>query len=420
MLNQALFFLFLCRAGLDKALAALSIPIGGMTAGALVNFIVLGISGYLALTRRLNYQAVMIWVPFLSIAGLSVGWSPFKAEAIRSWVVLLTYFAEFLIPFLFVNSVYKYEKILRLIIYSSFAPVLYAAVQIFFVSGPSSRIASTFLHPNIFAYYLNIIIAVLFIKKMTIVSRGQSRMVNFHSFYIIILIVLELFTQSRGGWIGLIIVLTAIATMIDRRLLAGLLLLPSLILVPSVGNRLADLGQGTEVSSIVGAEGINSFAWRKLMWQSALDDIADDPITGRGLASYGANALRFFPLVNPEDYSNPKGIGAHNTYVQILYETGIFGALAYIYLQIAMLIKTIGCMKYDRRGSIIISCLIIANMIYNYADNMLEYGVYNLYFYCTIGIFLARWQNPQRFVPQTPKKVRHPSSDSLANVRSRR
>lgn len=399
MIEILVNILFLIRGGLDSVFAAISIGGGGMTAGALLNFVLISIAGYLFITRRAHIRHFALWLPFIGISGLSILWSPFKGEAIRAWLVILTYFSTFVIPFYVIKNVSNYHSIIRIVVYSTIIPAMVGVANIIILRDLNVRIQSTFLHPNVFAYYLNLGLGVLILSKMPSIDRMHWGLLRLFVPYTLILIILEVFTQARAAWIGLSFLLLVVATLINRRLLVGIVFLPTLIFLPSVGNRLSDLTQGTEVSAQVGIEGINSYAWRQLMWQSALEDIADAPITGRGLASYGANALRFFPLVNPEDYYNPKGIGAHNTYIQVFYETGLFGAIGYIYLLSMMIIKCLKCRRYDRNGGLIFASLGVANMIYNYSDNMLEYGGYNFYFFGLMGAFLAtRYSGAKRTV----------------------
>ena len=338
MIRTAIFLIFLLRASLDIVFAALPLAVGGanLTGGALLNVVVLAIAGILALSRSIPTIPMVLWLPFLSIATLSVLWSPFKAEAIRAAIVIFSNAAVFSIPFFL--DVKSKRSLLNVCIYSSIVPAIYGILELVLFPPSDHRIKSTFLHPNVFAFYLVIIAGVILFLLSSSTASVRASHRKFAFGYFGSLIGLIVLTQARAAWAGATLLLVVFAATIDRRFLLAVTLLPALLFVPSVSDRLTDLGRGGgEFSGKLDAEGIDSYNWRKLMWESALKDAANTPMLGQGLASFGRNALGFFPLVSPDDYNSDKGIGAHNTYVQIYYELGIVGLSAYIFLFAGMI-----------------------------------------------------------------------------------
>jgi O-antigen ligase len=206
-------------------------------------------------------------------------------------------------------------------------------------------------------------------------------------------------TQTRAAWVGTFLILATYAVFINRRCLIVFPLLPLLIFVPAVSHRLADLDRGTEYTGAMmsKADAINSFAWRKLMWESALKDAADTPFLGKGLASFAPNSLKFFPVADAKTYE--KGIGAHSAYVQAFYETGAVGFISYFMICIALFFRILRYFKYDPRGSIMLGSTVLAYMVANFSDNMFDYGSPNLYFWGFVGIIFAKWSQQRAWYP---------------------
>ena len=147
-----------------------------------------------------------------------------------------------------------------------------------------------------------------------------------------VLLVLLVLTQTRAAWAGAVIILMTYAGWVERRYLLGLLVIPFLLLIPSVSERIADFGQGSEYTGRMQSEAdkLNSFAWRELMWEFALKDAENTPLLGKGLSSFSGNSVRFFPLPLLE------GMDAHSGFIQAIYENGYVGffCLVFVYLSV--------------------------------------------------------------------------------------
>jgi O-antigen ligase len=167
-----------------------------------------------------------------------------------------------------------------------------------------------------------------------------------------------------------------------------------LLFVPAVSDRLNDLGHGTEYKGGFQSEAdtVNSFAWRTLMWQSALEDAADTPLFGKGLASFGLNALRFFPMADPNGGYSIKGIGAHSAYVQAGYETGLVGLVCYLSMYFRLISRALRYFRRDPGGALMLISIILCYMSECFSDNIFEYGSLNLYFWGLLGIVFAKWE----------------------------
>jgi putative inorganic carbon (hco3(-)) transporter len=381
---------------MDNIFGAIPIQVGGltMTAGAILNLVLLGVAGFMTLLRAGSNFPFKIWLPFLFVAALSVAWASDKGLAIRMLLVLVTYAGLFAVPFYMRKKFRRDGWLIKAIIYSSVLPAAVGLLEFLFFLDPSGRVKSTFDHPNVFAYYLTVIVGLIYFLLSSSTMQFKPSIRKWMIPYSGLLVGLIVLTQTRAAWVGVLLILGTFALFRDRRYLLLLLLLPTLLFVPAVSDRLADLGRGTEFKGDIKSEddAVNSFAWRKLMWQSALEDAADTPLFGKGLASFGSNALRFFPLADLKDGYSEKGIGAHSAYVQAGYETGLVGLACYLSIYFRLIFRARRYFRRDPGGSLMLISIILCYMSECFSDNIFEYGSLNLYFWGLLGIVFAKWE----------------------------
>ncbi len=392
-MDLIIFLIFLARAILDLIFERLPLGAGGtnMTAGALLNLLILALSGTLIVARFRSSLPIKIWLPYLAVATLSTLTSGDFGSSFRTLLVLFTYAGLFAIPFYMRASRRDSLWLLNAIVYSSILPAAYGVLEFFFFKDPNERLRSTFAHANVFACYLTLVIGVICFLLGSTSVRVAPWMRKVLMLYLLPLIALLILTESRVGWAGALLALATYAFMLDRRYLLLLAFVPFLIFVPQVSDRLSDLDRGAQVTADPGTEGINSYAWRMLMWESAWDDLDGSRVLGKGLASFGPNSLRFFPLVSDKTQYTYKGVGAHSVYVQTVYELGFVGLFCYVAIYIGLVVRACRYMRYDKKGAIMMIAIVGAYMLQNYSDNILDYGSVNLYFWGTIGTILAKW-----------------------------
>jgi len=165
-------------------------------------------------------------------------------------------------------------------------------------------------------------------------------------------------SSSRGGWIGAVGAVGVMAVFVPRRLgwslsaaagavvVVGLAL--SLNLVPaSITDRLASAVDFIGVDDVRGVSITNeNFAVveRLAHWQAALGMIQAHPWLGVGLGNYAA-AYETYRLLNW-----PNALGhAHNIYLNVWAETGLFGLVTYFALWGSVVWVTINELRL-RRG----------------------------------------------------------------------
>jgi putative inorganic carbon (hco3(-)) transporter len=148
-----------------------------------------------------------------------------------------------------------------------------------------------------------------------------------------------LFSWSRGAWLGFAAAVAVLALNLPRTRWRGwalivaaagltLLALRFGLLPSSIVSRLGGFGEEMALGDVRGVDITDenyAVIERLAHWQAAVDMAADEPWLGVGFGNYEA-AYGRYALVN---WPNPLG-HAHNYYLNIVAETGILGALAYL------------------------------------------------------------------------------------------
>lgn len=385
-----LTLIILFRSTGDVVLESTRFSLGGYETGVggLINLCVIMLACMLVFEKpaRLPGKMSLSWLPFLLVALFGVVISPEKGDAIRTYLTLLSYFAMFVIAFYFVHSGKDFRHCVRLVLWSSVIPALYALVDIALHGAAGGvegfRLQSTFTHPNIFAFYLTLMIPLtLYVLKDKVEAlKGGSRIaLTLYLFYLLALLVL---TQTRSAWLACIIVFIAYALLFERRYLLYLMLLPvAALLIPEIRDRLLDLGSGT---AAVGYAKLNSFAWRLSIWESGLQWMRPSHyVFGYGLEAFRHYSQTFFPAANDMNW------GAHNVYVQWFFDAGLLGLCAYLFLyaRVALMLKSLA--QTDKLASFVTLSLVFTYLVVSSSDNIFGYLVFNWYFWFLVGIGCA-------------------------------
>ncbi len=145
---------------------------------------------------------------------------------------------------------------------------------------------------------------------------------------------------SRGAWLGTALAAFILVIALPRRLLYGLLLALMMValvvmlwqtgilpdaLVSRLTSSVTDLVAINDVRGIDAHAGNYAVIERLAHWQAAVEMARDHPFFGVGLGNYSVRYAQY-RLIN---WQLPLG-HAHNTYLNLLAETGMFGLLAYL------------------------------------------------------------------------------------------
>jgi O-antigen ligase len=387
---QAVFFLILVRPSCDQLFdwfkTAFDQQVGP---GSALNFLVIALA-IICVVRRpttLCSPVVIASGGFLLVALASMIRSPSPADGARLFLGLATYTSVLCLPFALVENMRDAERWFKVALCSSIAPALYAIVEL--AMSPATfvgeeRLESTFTHPNIFAFYLvGVVTLILFMKSSTTMTTALLRWRRLLLAYVALLFVLLLFTQTRSAWIAMALTLTTYALLIDRRWLPLIFMLPGLLVIPGVSDRIFDLASGNVDA---GYAQLNSYAWRREVWEGALAWMADNPalILGHGLDTFQSYTPLFFGR-SPDD----GGVGAHNALLQIYFEMGLAGICSYLSIFIAVFADLAKRLRLDFAGSVVIFAYCVGYLTVCFSDNLLDYLQFQWFFWFSLGTVCA-------------------------------
>ena len=388
-IRRAVLAILLIRSACDPFFELTKSAIGQeMGLGAVVNALIIGLAFlvFLESPALIGSAILPMWGGFLASALASTVISPDPMKAVRVFLVLASYAAAFALPFSLVRSKEKALQCLLIVMCSSVIPVTYAFIELATGSAATEsgiRLKSTFTHPNIFAFYLVSLLALtMFMLQSSLVSLSP-RVRSWFVLYLPVTIILIALTGTRSAWVGAAILIVIYASIADRRYLLCLLLIPLVFYIPGVEERLVDLGTGNVNYRYAT---LNSYAWRKLIWQQTLDWFMDNPslLLGYGLGSFRYYLPAFFFNAAVEGGTDP-----HNVYVQIFFEMGIFGLVTFLWLIASLFIKLMKQYSFDKGGFIIMTALLASYLIGCFSDNMLDYLAFQWYFWFFMGTVCA-------------------------------
>ncbi len=377
--------IILFRSAMDPILDATKL--GGFGLGAVLNALVIFIAMISLFQNAFPVRKVVkqTWLAFLILSFISIFYAPAFIDALKTYLALLSYAAVFVLAITVIRNESDYGRWMRLVFLSSLIPVAYGFINIAmggFANANGFRINSTFSHPNIYAFYLVLMISIgfYFIKaKVSYIPDFWRRMIPIYIFLMLLLLVM---TKTRSAWVGCFAFFTFYVLLYERKYIVLLLLAPVVaFLIPEIRDRIMDLGQGNEV---INYSKLNSYAWRKLIWHDGLHWM--EPI--RYFFGYGLEAFKYYS----KDFFTMGGgghNGAHSVLVQLFFETGFFGLIAFIWLHLktALLLKPF----YKINKLMIFSAImfLLEFALDAYSDNMLAYLSYNWYLWFVLGAAYA-------------------------------
>ena len=388
--------LLLIRAPLDPVFE--SIRLGPMSAGAVLNVFVLLIAAFLIVEssggdarKHLPSRTPMpmwlpMWLPIILALFVAAARAPEPIQGARTFLAFLTNLAVFIVPFYLSERHKNLRFAIQLILLSSLIPAIYAFVDLAqggYVSLEGLRISSTFSHPNIFAFYLTFVILLGFYLLKSQRTKLSPLQRSLLAGYLCVLLFELALTKTRSAWAACLLSFIVYGVMFERRYLAYIACAAMFaLLIPEINERLLDLNP-TRVYWNYG-QAQNSYEWRKVLWQSAFDWMKASSLpVGYGLGSFPFHTTEFFPLGGRVQF------GAHNVYVQLIFEAGLFGLMSFGWLFARLLVFIRQGMQSDRLGRTTLSGVVCAYLLVCYSDNMLDYLAFNWYLWFLLGTACA-------------------------------
>lgn len=380
--------ILLTRAGLDSVFSeAKFASIGGL--GGLVNLAIILLAGLLIAgdPKRVPRMAWMVWLPYMAMQVIGLGYSPDLLPTVRLLLGQLATMSVFLLAFYLVDSWESLHRMLKLVVASSVPVAIYTLVCIALgktsgslddVTAVSNRYAGPFGHPNLLAFYVVLVIGILlYLWRRKDSTAGWLTRAGIMG-YMLVLLVMLFATKTRSAWVSAVALFFLYGVFVERRFLVYLVLGGLVaMLVPEVRDRVLALGQGNEV---VQYARLNSFAWRKLLWSDALHSMGTKQyVFGAGGGSFFLYSANFFSM------SGGRHVGAHSVVVQLLFEVGVFGVVAYLLMFWRSAKEVLKLRFADRILTVVAAALIVSYLLISLSDNMLSYLVFNWYFWFTVG-----------------------------------
>lgn len=385
--SYLMLLIILSRASLDPLLTWSGVGLGGALNILVISICILFLFSKSDVARAPFFR---MWFPFLFLVMFSVLYSPDKIYSFRFTLLLLSYCVLFIIPFYLVRSVKDAGDIIKVLVISSFIPICYALFELATgraITVDGIRLKSTFTHPNVFAFYLVVVITFsLYLLKNTVFLLAKSKRILL-VLYMLLMIALLLLTKTRGAWLACIEVFVFYGVFFERKILVYIVVAGvSALALPAVQDRLSDLVQGSEYAQYAQYAKLNSYEWRVQLWLSALEWVKLKPILGYGINSFKLYSPTFFPL------ESINGFDAHNVYIQLLFDIGVVGLLSYLFVLLNLFAWLKKIYPQDKPGIAIIASLVVAYVIASYSDNILHYHALNWYFWGLMGFICAYMQ----------------------------
>ena len=386
-----LLFLLIVRGGLDPFLEATRVPLGSASMG--LGGVLNGLLIVLAIieARRQNNddlpRMLKKGVPLALVLLFALMRSPAPAEATKLLLNIVTYACMFSLGVVLAREK-GLDYVLKVVLYASIPAISLSLVM--YVTGwqvgagaanlgewieSRGRFQGSFAHPNIMAFFLTNTVIVCLYLFPKIESKAQRLGIYITLALALTLIIL---TKTRAAWIALAMIFALYGVLFNRKLLAPMIILGAITsLIPEVQERLLSLKDDRPYLIY---STLNSYAWRKAIWADALAYMnASTWLIGAGLQGFFVDSVKFFHLSG----GNP--FGAHNVYVQLLYDTGIFGLTLWVALLLSLIIPILKAWNKDRATAFAGLCFWVVYVTVGYSDNILGYLVYNIYFWIAIG-----------------------------------
>lgn len=383
----AVLGLLLVRATLDVTSTVPLLSASGsssVNANALTSLLVIALGlGHIAL-NRVQLRKVPLFTPFalfVVITFLGVAWAPDKNLAAQDW---LRSFGTLILYVLIVDLMRTSKDrrwVIRVILLSSVIPLMVGMYQLFTDGGNHdtpgfNRIYGTLAHPSPYGFYILQLLPLAVVFLM----HTRNRFGRLGLFAMIPIMLFSIYaTQTRGAWIGVLVMIMAVMWLRARWTLifVPLVLGAAFFALPSVRQRVSGINSGECVSE---TDCKSSVLWRQKQWEAALRSASPIKIVtiGAGLRSVDVTLGQF----------------THNEYVRLLVETGVLGLIATVVLYRRLFDITVKGYReekdpYKRDLMLAFLLVLVSRFVIAASDNILVLVVLEWYFWAFAAIIVV-------------------------------
>jgi O-antigen ligase len=358
-----------------------------------------------------------LWLLFMPLGGLGLDAS-FLPISVREWTRLFSWLMVYLLVMQLKDKLPP-EKVISWLFFALILPLVAASMQMLLppsllpsvlvaVRDPSSiveeisRINGTLGHPNTFATFLLLFIALTYWKLL---QTGKNW------FWVLLLALLAVFYVSTKALFSIVMLAIFVLVLIAPRLslvnlLGGLLLLAIAIGLfasnPFGQERLNSIAQTPLLNPdidlsraiLLSKSDNNSFNWRLAQWTYLLQQWQEYPSLGYGV---GTSA-----------YVSTNGLYPHNDYIRALVEGGIVGFISYLLFFIVQIVHLVrltlrtAITKAQRNLYSILLATLIAINVGMITENIWSHTTFFFYWWTLLAIagwHPDKWQKPSIPVP---------------------
>ncbi|MDD5069934.1 MAG: O-antigen ligase family protein [Candidatus Omnitrophica bacterium] len=215
-----------------------------------------------------------------------------------------------------------------------------------------SAITASFDHFNNYSSYLAVVLSLV----LGVMFFLKNKMQFFLSGCVVVLLFVNLYlTHSRGAILALAVGIVTFVFLLPQKkiklsLFLGLsILILSFFIIPQARNVVAEMAARAD-------------GGRLLIWKGAIKIFLKSPFFGSGLGTF---------MVRIQDFGL-EPLYAHNCYLQLLAESGIFSFIAFIWFILAILFKSFkkALYSFDLLSNVFLSAFIVI-LVHSFFDTQL-------------------------------------------------
>jgi hypothetical protein len=389
-INPRILFLILIgtRCALDPVLESARFS-SSFGLGALLNLLVIACAAIICFqgNKAVVRQSLALWIAPLLVMGLGVTYAPEVVPALKRMIAFISYFSVFTIGMMMARD-NQLHTLLRVIVFSSVIPLCMGLYQLATGSlAVEGRLAASFTHPNIFAFYcLLVLIVLVYLQRMQshLSPQPATQVEKAAQWVLLVLLLISIvLTQTRSAWVALVLITVVYGALFSRKILVWLFLgMVLAALTPAVQERVADLFSGNEV---IGYSKLNSFAWRQHIWESGLSWMSTSRyLLGYGIGGFFYHSPEFFVMAGGNYY------GAHNVFVERFFDGGVLAVAVFAVFFAVQFLRGIRMFRIHQFTGLVYLGLILSYLTLNASDNVVDYLAYNWYYWVVAGAFYTR------------------------------
>lgn len=280
--------------------------------------------------KRISTPFSWAFIAFLFFSLVSTVVAPSIVDAVS---VMTRFVGYFLLVYIIGNSIKSKETLTRILVLMVVVGALTGLFGIYqYLYEPqtakiglydldqdvAARVGSTFENPNFYAEYLVLLVPIGL--ALVLGSRGFFRRFMMGGATLLMFAGLIL-TYTRGSWLATGIGVILMSLLTEAWLFwawVGLFVV-AFVVAPGVASRLES------ITNVTGG----TAGFRMRLWQIALGIIREHPLLGIGIGNY-YNVFTEYIFRHPALSVGWVIYGAHNSYLTIWAETGVFGILSFI------------------------------------------------------------------------------------------